>query len=156
MRYMTNIKFILATLALVLMCSCDNETAETVADNNFTLECSAPQWRTGSNGQADTLVFGWERARAEVNIIHEVTSNAWKVRCPLDDTWADYESVEDILVVEVNANIGVAERSTSLEVVMGENSKKIVVIQGFYPRNGSVLPDTEWDVEDESWVGITE
>ena len=156
MRYMNHIKFIIVALAVTLAFSCDNENVRIQPDNDFTFECDAPQWRPDANGQADTIVFGWESAKANVNIIHEASSNAWKVRCSLDDAWANYESVDDVLVVTVDANIGVAVRKTSLDVVMGENSKKIVVVQGAYPRTGSQLPETGWDDDDDSWVGTTE
>ena len=140
MRYMNHIKFIIVALAVTFTFSCDNENVRIQPDNDFTFECDAPQWRPDANGQADTLVFGWESAKANVNIIHEASSNAWKVRCSLDDAWANYESVDDVLVV----------------TVMGENSKKIVVVQGAYPRTGSQLPETGWDDDDDSWVGKTE
>lgn len=156
MRYMKYIRFIIAALAVVLVFSCDNENVQIQPDNDFTFECDAPQWRPDVNGQADTLVFGWESAKANVNIIHEASSNAWKVRCSLDDAWANYDAVDDVLIVKVEANIGVQVRKTSLDVVMGENSKKIVVIQGSYPRNGSQLPETGWDDEEDPWVGKTE
>lgn len=156
MRYMKYIRFIIAALAVTLVFSCDNENVQIQPDNDFTFECDAPQWRPDANGQADTLVFGWESAKANVNIKHEASSNAWKVRCSLDDAWANYDAVDDVLIVKVEANIGVQVRKTSLDVVMGENSKKIVVIQGSYPRNGSQLPETGWDDEEDPWVGKTE
>lgn len=156
MRYMKHIKFIIAALALMPAFSCGNDNISIQPDNDFTFECDAPQWRPDVDGQADTLVFDWESAQVNVNIIHEASSNAWQVRCSLDDAWASYDSVDDALIVNVDANIGVQVRKTSLEVVMGENSKKIIVVQGAYPRNGSVLPETGWDEDEDSWTGKTE
>lgn len=151
---MKNIKYMIAVLALASLCSCEDTDVQRNVNNDFTFESAAPQWKPAAqeNG-VDTLVFGWEAAEADINIIHDVTSNEWKVRCSLDDSWANYTPQEDVLTVSVKANITTEERQTYADVVVGENSRKIIVIQSFYPRNGSTLPDTSWDEDEVDWTG---
>ena len=153
MTDMKNIKYIMTVLALVAVCSCEDTDVQRKVDNSFTLESAAPQWKPAAlESDADTLVFGWEAAEADININHDVTSNVWQVRCSLDDSWTNYTSMEDILTVSVKANITTEDRHTYADVVIGENSRKIIIIQSFYPRNGSVLPDTGWDDDEVNWT----
>lgn len=151
---MKSIKYMTVVIALASVCSCEDADFQRNEDNSFTFESAAPQWKPAAQeSKVDTLVFGWEAAEADINIIHDVTSNEWQVRCSLDDSWANYTSLEDVLTVSVKANITTEERHTSAEVVIGENARKIIIIQGFYPRNGSLLPDTGWDDGEVNWSG---
>lgn len=98
------------------------------------------------------LAFECEESSRTVNVIHDVSSNAWGVRCALDDWWCTYTQSGDELIVSVSRNDSGADRTTYAEVVIGGNSKRIDISQKAFeiPPHEDVdepikLPDTLWD-----------
>ncbi len=118
--------------------------------NAFTLECEAPEWNDG------TLNFGAERTQVTVHVVHDISANAWQIRCDLDDAWATYTTYQDYLYITAKANTGKEERSTWVEVVIGEEVSRININQDFnfvpaYDPQPSILPETGWSDGETIW-----
>lgn len=149
------IKYFLAATLALLPFSCEkggngggtpNNTV--VPNNEFTISCASAEWNTNDY----TLSFGSAATEVVLNIVHDETSNKWKIRCALDDSWCSYSSVGDELTVKVEENSGDAPRTTHVDVVIGENIKRVIITQVNVYRpphvdEPSVLPHT--DVGDE-------
>lgn len=137
---------LISILALVgILAGCANKEEHKV-NNEFTLSTYE-------------LVFEGEASTQSVNVFHDVTSNAWGVRCALDDWWCTYSQYNDELVVSVEENDTGAERKTYAEVVIGEFSKRIEITQKAVvlpppPVDEdipSTLPDSIWDSFENEW-----
>lgn len=149
MRYLKYLSIAIA--AVVAAISCTEEKGGITPDNNFTLESDAAQWRS------DSLFLGWEAVSVEVKVVHAANSNAWTIRCSLDDAWCTYDQKEDILTVQATDNTGEGVRETYVDVCIGENVKRIVIQQEnkYIPphvNDPSDLPETTWDGSETDWV----
>jgi len=157
---MKYIKYIYIAIAVAFAFACTNEGGPGVeADNNFTFESEAPQWCPDTlKVGPDTLKFDWVKSSATVDVLHGVTSNEWDIKTSLNDAWATYSKKLDeernveYLTVKVEANIGTSLRQTYVDVRMGENVKRIIILQNCYPGNQAELPSTEWDEGETEWT----
>lgn len=135
---------------LALFCSCGGEENLIQPDNEFSLECTDAYWNNG------TIYFPAERDTVVVHVNHKVNANAWQIRCNLDASWSSFISVADDLYVIVKPNNGKSERSTWVDVVIGENVARINIVQDFlfvpaYEPTPSILPGTVWGDDEIIW-----
>ena len=149
MRYIEYL--VIAFAAAVMALSCSDGDDVIVADNSFVLESDAGQWR------GDSLFLGWEAVSVDVNVNHAVTSNAWTIKCALDDAWCTYKTEGDVLTVTVQDNTEDEPRQTYVDVCIGENRKRVIILQEnkYVPphvNDPSDLPHTGWDETETDWV----
>lgn len=149
MRYLRY--FLIAAAAVVAAISCSDEKDVIKPDNRFTLESDAEQWRS------DSLFLGWEKVSVDVKVVHDATSNAWTIKCFLDDAWCTYDQEGDVLTVTAADNTGDALRQTYVDVCIGENEKRVVILQEnkYIPphvNDPSDLPETTWDDNENDWI----
>lgn len=150
MKRIFNIAFLLLFAAILIPQACKEKENPIKPDNEFSLECADSTWKDGS------LSFPADKTSAKVTVVHRENANAWAIRCDLDAAWASFRTVDDDLYINVKANNGKNERSTWVDVVIGENSKRITIEQDFffipaYEPDPSVLPETTWNDDETIW-----
>lgn len=149
---MNKIHTYLMGVALILAASsCSGvKNSEVVNDNSFTIESADEHWDAGK------ITFGADGGTITLNIVHDVTSVAWRMRCSLDDTWCSYSQAADQLYIAVSPNPLPVERRTGFDIIIGENISHVTVVQGFddtppYESTPSDLPGTTWDDDETNW-----
>lgn len=149
MKKLLNISILLLAAAALFACQ-ETETEKPVPINTFTLECEAPEWNDG------VLTLPADKITIKVHVVHDISANAWAIRCDLDDAWTSFTTYNDDLYITAKANTGKAERSTWVEVVIGEEVSRITINQDFnfvpaYNPKPSILPETVWKDGETIW-----
>ena len=148
---MRSLRYILGLTLLPAAIACSGVKKSDVVNNNeFTIESADARWSDGK------VTFDPEGGEVVLQIIHDVTSVAWRMRCALDDAWCTYKSDADLLKVIVAANPDPTSRETHFDVIIGEHTRRVTVVQQFieappHVTDPSELPGTDWDNEDTSW-----
>ena len=117
-------KILTIIVSALAVFACGKKTAEIEPNNEFTVESIADEWRDDGS-----LEFTADGGSALIKVVHETSANAWKVRCPLNDAWVTFETELDDLTVLVAANDGQEDRSSYVDVVIGQNTRRIPILQ---------------------------
>ena len=148
---MRTLRYILLLSLLPAAFACSGVKKSDVVNNNeFTLESADARWSDG------TITFDPDGGEVTLQVVHDVTSLAWRMRCALDDAWCNYKSDADALRVIVAANPEPTSRETHFDVIIGEHTRRVNVIQRYveappHETDPSDLPNTEWDNEETQW-----